>query len=95
MSVTDALKRIEEKHWPVGGLRYCGGCRDAHMRDGPCDVVKLARVLAQTLEFLDDLEASAVFDEWSIDNEPRAAGAYMLHAEVKRTLEEGAGAAGS
>jgi hypothetical protein len=35
-----------------------------------------------------------VFDEWSIDNEPRAAGAYMLHAEVKRVLEEVVGESG-
>jgi hypothetical protein len=47
-----ALKRIEERHWPVGGLRYCGGCRDAHMRDGPCDVVKLARALDDAIEAL-------------------------------------------
>jgi hypothetical protein len=86
----DALKRIEKKHWRVGGLSYCGKCRGAHYhsKDKPCDLVRLARALTQTLEFLDDLEASAVFDEWSIDNEPRAAGAYMLHAEVKRVLEE-------
>jgi hypothetical protein len=92
----DALKRIEKKHWPVGGFHYCGGCHDAEYpsKSDPCDVVKLARVLTQTLEFLDDLEASAVFDEWSIDNEPRAAGAYMLHAEVKRVLEEVVGESG-
>jgi hypothetical protein len=79
-----ALKRIEKKHKAGEIEPWCEGCDAA---TEPCDVVKLARALDQTLEFLDDLEASAVFDEWSIDNEPRAAGAYMLHAEVKRTLE--------
>jgi hypothetical protein len=74
----DALKRIEEKHKRVPGF-VKGTFTPAGM------------TWTQTLEFLDDLEASAVFDEWSIDNEPRAAGAYMLHAEVKRTLEEVAG----
>jgi hypothetical protein len=83
--MSDALKRIEERH-----RRYQrhGSSPAVQVHE---DVVKLARALNHALEFLDDLEASAVFDEWSIDNEPRAAGAYMLHAEVKRTLEEVAG----
>jgi hypothetical protein len=49
---------------------------------------KLRHASRAAIEFLDDLEASGIVDEWGIDDEPRVAGFYMTLGMLRDAVEE-------
>ncbi len=84
--MSDALKKIEEKHLPYGDHP---GCPEYQQLGDPCDVVKLARALAEAERQLRILAKRLLPVVTATNEEIRQVIAHADDAE--RTLEEVAG----
>ena len=73
--MSDALKRIEERHLPYGDHP---GCLEYQQLGDPCDVVKLARALDMIRRYI----------ESSPEEFQKRPGIPQIKREAEHTLEE-------